>query len=264
MNRALIFSAFLSLSLTLQTSAEERPVVYPFDVKVADQEAVISGKHAIFAKIPQPVSNDAQVLLDADPEMVIINVFRCNEKGEVTTADSAKAKIIMAQNDNKVQLNQTMDSTTLEDGLYLMNIVLRSKGTSRVMFRVGEGEALATDKKMPEDQTNATGAIDQSSPDKVVTAIFDAARNGDFTPLKTLLPPSGKHDGDVERVCGAADADAETKASFTSFFKTGKVSAPARISGDKAQVDFLFGPDGTKKETMNLILEEGKWYLGSF
>lgn len=255
------FALFFSLSAPIWCSGEDekRAVGYPFDVTLAGQEAQIEGdpQFAIFAKIPKPVTNDAEIVLAAEPETVFVNIFRCNEKGEVSREDSANVKVIVAPNANRMKLNATMDKSVLEDGLYLMNIVLSSKGTSRVMFRVGEDNG---------EGKSAGVVIDQSKPEAVVAAIFSAAKSGDFSALKTLLPPSGKNDGDVTQVCTVADAEEKEAKSFRSFFQKGKISGKARISSDgsKAEVDFLFGPDGTKKETMNLLKENGRWYLGSF
>ncbi len=36
------------------------------------------------------------------------------------------------------------------------------------------------------------------------------------------------------------------------------------IGGNTAKVPFLFGPDGTQPETMNLIRRGENWYLLSF
>ncbi len=251
---ALIFS--LPFPIWCSGEDEKRSPIYPFDVTLAGQEAQIEGsqQYAIFAKIPKPVPNDAEMVLNAEAETIFVNIFRCNEKGEVSRADGGKAKIIMAPDANRVKLNATMDKTVLEDGLYLMNVVLSSKGTSRIMFRVG-------------DKEEKRGAVvDQSKPEAVVTAIFTAAKSGDFSALKALLPPSGKNDGDVTQVCTVGEASEKAVKSFRSFFEKGKISGKARISSDgsKAEVDFLFGPDGTKEETMNLLKENGKWYLGSF
>jgi len=54
------------------------------------------------------------------------------------------------------------------------------------------------------------------------------------------------------------------KEPFATFFSKGKINGNATIEGDKAQVPILFGPDGTKDETMNLVKKDNKWYLQSF
>ncbi len=264
--KSLFATCFALIFLVLppnKSSGEDkkRSSLYPFDVTLAGQTAQIEGdpEYAVFAKIAKPVSNDAEMVLDTEAETIFVNIFRCNENGEVSRADSTKAKVIMAPNTTKVKLNATMDKSVLEDGLYLMNIVLSSKGTSRVMFRIGADNS-------PPEEEKSTITVDHSKPEAVLAAVFDAARSGDFSALKSLLPPSGKNDRDVTQVCTVATAEDKVKKSFVSFFKKGKVTGKPRISADglKAEVDFLFGPDGTKKETMNMLKEGGKWYLGSF
>ena len=72
-------------------------------------------------------------LLFGVPGMIIINVFKVNADGSVTS--SASPKIIMVQNGTKTRLDATMDKSTLPPGLYGMNIVYANV-TSRVMFTV--------------------------------------------------------------------------------------------------------------------------------
>jgi hypothetical protein len=48
------------------------------------------------------------------------------------------------------------------------------------------------------------------------------------------------------------------------FAKGAIVDSEISSDGEKAEVNFTFGPDGDKKETMKLQLVEGKWYLYSF
>ena len=244
----IIFLAWLiHFSLSAQDS---RPAIYPFDVTVGEQKATISGQSAIFAKIPKPITNDATVSLATEPEMVITNIFPTNGKGEPTQDASAKAKVIITQKGNTFRLNQTMDQSILEPGDYVMNIVLQTKGTARVFFKIAG------------DQTVAE-TIDQSKPETVLQAVFDLSKPGGD--LKLLKPLQGRGaDGDVKDVCSVGEGPPEAQKEFREYFSTGKITGPARIEGERAQVDFLFGPNGRKKETMNLTRHDGKWYLSSF
>ena len=99
----------------------------------------------------------------------------------------------------------------------------------------------------------------QDTPEGVVNTIFDAAKNKDYSKLSTLCAPDA--DGDSKHIC---DMKEEDKESFVSYFSKGKVNGSAAITGDAAAVPILFGPDGTKEETMNLVKKDGKWYLQSF
>lgn len=105
------------------------------------------------------------------------------------------------------------------------------------------------------------GGGDQSSPEGVVKMVFAAASSGDMSSLKDLCDPNGENDGDTRRICESADTKPEE---FTEFFSKGKVNGDATVNGDKAEVPFLFGPDGTKEETMNVVKRGDKWYLMSF
>ena len=116
-------------------AAKKVPSIYPFQVKVGGQLAAIEGKpdNAIFAKLKEPVAANAEIEILGVPGMIIINVFKVNPDGSVTS--SASPKIIMVQNGTKTRLDETLDKSTLPPGLYGMNIVYANV-TSRVMFVV--------------------------------------------------------------------------------------------------------------------------------
>jgi hypothetical protein len=111
----------------------------------------------------------------------------------------------------------------------------------------------------------AAGAVDQSDPVKVLEAVFAAAAAGKADGLAALCDPAGSGDGDVKSICASKPGDPKW-AEFVSYFAKGKVKGAPKLEGDKdaAAIDFTFGPDGTKNETMKLKKIDGKWYLASF
>lgn len=115
--------------------AEERPAVYPFDVTLGGQKAVVEGNPstAIVAEVPDPVKADAKLQVEGKPGMIIINVFPAKANGEV--ASDAQPKIIMAQNGTETSLANTMDDSKLDPGIYLANIVFNN-ATSRILFTI--------------------------------------------------------------------------------------------------------------------------------
>ncbi|MEM7059172.1 MAG: hypothetical protein AAF557_16425 [Pseudomonadota bacterium] len=106
--------------------------------------------------------------------------------------------------------------------------------------------------------------VDFTSPEAVTTAIFEAAQTGDSSALATLCDPRGENDGDTQEYICEMTAGSANWDEYVSYFAKGKLNGPAEVNGLKAKVPFLFGPDGTDKETMNLIQRDGKWYLSSF
>ncbi|MBI4954102.1 MAG: hypothetical protein HY908_18910 [Myxococcales bacterium] len=108
----------------------------------------------------------------------------------------------------------------------------------------------------------ATGGVDQSKPENVLTALIDAAKNDDDSKLSSLCA-EGKGDGDVKKICAVKKGDKKW-AEFVEAFKTGAIKGTPKIEGDKASIDFTFGPDGKKSETMNLWKSGDKWYLAGF
>lgn len=99
-------------------------------------------------------------------------------------------------------------------------------------------------------------AVDQSKPELVVQAVFDAAKSKDFALLKGLCAPDA--DGDTKMIC---NLDEKSKEEFIKYFGMGKIDGVPKIEGTKAEVNILFGPDGKKKETMKLVQIDGKWFL---
>jgi hypothetical protein len=113
----------------------------------------------------------------------------------------------------------------------------------------------------------ASDALSENTlaPEIVVQTIFDAAKSGDFAALKDLCDPLGENDSDTQMICDMATDDTNGE-EFIQYFAAGKISGDAKISleGDKAEVAFLFGPDGDREETMELINRDGQWYLFGF
>lgn len=127
------------------------------------------------------------------------------------------------------------------------------------------GAAAPTVMGVPEPPTAmpVAGAnqLDLSSPEKTLTAVFDAARSGDAGKLISLCSADG--DGDVKQICAMTPQHPEW-AEFAKIFKDGKITAPAAITGNEATVEFSFGEGGTEKETMQLTNVGGKWLLSGF
>ncbi len=112
-----------------------RASIYPFDVRVGGQLAVVEGNRetALFAKIPQPVPADAAIEVDGPAGMLIVNVFPVRANG--TVPQGAPVKALFLQSGTRLRLNETMDKSVLEPGLWGANVVFANT-TSRVMFEV--------------------------------------------------------------------------------------------------------------------------------
>jgi len=83
--------------------------------------------------------------------------------------------------------------------------------------------------------------------------------------LQDLCDPLGENDGDTQMICELATDDSN-RDEFLQYFSAGEIRGDAIISpnGDRAEVPFLFGPDGNSEETMELIYRNGQWYLFGF
>ncbi len=116
-------------------------------------------------------------------------------------------------------------------------------------------------KKTTKDNANLKP---QTDPAWVVNQIFIAAKEGKYELLSELCDPEGKGDGDTKFLCTIQNASTKDKQEFDEYFKTGKIIGEPVIEGEEAKVEFTFGPDGNKKETMNLVRRGDRWYLESF
>lgn len=101
----------------------------------------------------------------------------------------------------------------------------------------------------------------QADPRSVAEAIFDAARSGDYKGLAELIDADADSDS---KMIANVSGDKLIQKQFIKHFSKGKVSGEPTVSGETASVNILFGPDGTKEETFEMVLKNGKWYLKSF
>lgn len=129
-----ISAAFLLAPL----HAEDRPVVYPFDVTLGGHKAVMKDDNLLFAEVPEPVAADAVLALEKEVPMLIINAFPCKEDG--TVEEGQPAAILFANKVQEVKLDATMDKKKLKPGNYLANVVADGK-TSRIVFNVAAPDA---------------------------------------------------------------------------------------------------------------------------
>jgi tetratricopeptide (TPR) repeat protein len=115
----------------------------------------------------------------------------------------------------------------------------------------------------PAGAAAAGSGVDMEDPVSVLQAVFAAARSQDFSGLSALCDPLGENDDDTALIC-AMTADHPERDSFVTYFAAGTVAGEAVIQGDRAQVPFLFGPQGDQPESMVLVRRDSKWYLAEF
>ena len=105
--------------------------------------------------------------------------------------------------------------------------------------------------------------VDFSDPKSVTAQVFHAAATGRADNLPALCDPRGENDDDTARIC-ALTAAAPEWADFRAEFARAHLNGEPRVSGDRAAVHFVFGPDATRSETMELVQRDGRWYLSAF
>ena len=127
--------------------AVKRPILYPFDVTIGDQKAVMQKGNILFAVIEKPVKPDALLKIEKKAPMMIINAFAVKANGAVMEAGQQPAIYFVKEN-NQVALNATMDKKPLKPGRYLINVVAHGT-TSRVVFVVGDANGEVDELKIP-------------------------------------------------------------------------------------------------------------------
>ncbi|MCP5534791.1 MAG: hypothetical protein H7A51_00990 [Akkermansiaceae bacterium] len=130
MKTLILLSALLFASL--HAEEQKRPMLYPFDVTIGGQKAVMQEGNILFAVIDKAVKPDDLLEIEKEAPMLIVNAFAVNEKGEVMQPGQQPA-VIFAQNTKSTKLNATMDKKPLAPGRYLANVVAHGS-TSRVVF----------------------------------------------------------------------------------------------------------------------------------
>ena len=102
-----------------------------------------------------------------------------------------------------------------------------------------------------------------SDPKRVVSAIFFAAQSDRSDHLASLCDPQGSANRHAQRICDQRVGGTDWPA-FVRQFEKGRLIGEARISGDRALVNFVFGESGTDPETMELVRRQGRWHLLQF
>jgi len=105
--------------------------------------------------------------------------------------------------------------------------------------------------------------VDFADPKSVTAQIFHAAKTGRADNLRALCDPRGENDEDTGRIC-AMTAAAPDWTGFRAEFARAHLNGEPRVSGDRAAIHFVFGPDATRSETMELVRRDGRWYLSAF
>ncbi len=114
-----------------------------------------------------------------------------------------------------------------------------------------------------EIQDPLSDRVDFSDPKSVTAQIFYAAATGRADNLRSLCDPTGGNDEDTARICALGPGSPDWT-DFRAQFARAHLNGEPRVSGDRAALHFVFGPDATRSETMELVQRDGRWYLSAF
>lgn len=118
-------------------------------------------------------------------------------------------------------------------------------------------------KKKPADDEESSNdeSSSQNDPADVVRTIIKAAKTENYSSLSGICAADA--DGDSKDICNLENL-VDRQEEFKEYFAKAKVVGDAEVNGNEAAVKIMFGPDGDKEETMNLVKEGKKWKLLSF
>ena len=104
----------------------------------------------------------------------------------------------------------------------------------------------------------------QSHPKKVLEKVFEIANKQIYGEAIFLADPYDENDANVDRVAFIACHPKEFKDQFIKSFKNGRIIGEPVINSSSAQIEFLFGKNADRKETMKFVKRKDSWYLSSF
>lgn len=104
----------------------------------------------------------------------------------------------------------------------------------------------------------------QKDPKLVLEKLFEIARRENYGTAIFLADPYDENDSDIDGIAYIASHNKETKKQFIQTFSNGRIIGMPEIKETTAKIEFLFGPHTDRKETMNFVKRNEKWYLSSF
>lgn len=104
----------------------------------------------------------------------------------------------------------------------------------------------------------------QKDPVSVMKYIFESAKKGDFSNFRYLSDPYGEHDSDIKNISYADLLSDKKLEELKLEFENGRIIGKPIINGDKAELEFAFGPSSNKLRNMKMINRNGFWYLLGF
>jgi len=107
--------------------------VLPFPVSIGGQSA--QPMNSVAAKIPAPVSAGSSIAAVNNGEDVIVNVFPSDATGKVSSTGQPTVYLLGTKGSGSLS-SPFSGPAPRSGGTYLANVVIRSKGTSRVVFTV--------------------------------------------------------------------------------------------------------------------------------
>jgi serine/threonine protein kinase len=159
--------------------------------------------------------------------------------------------------------------------LEIIPIILVTLVVIFLIYSASKGNNAATTEMASIDSVTTNPNI---SPESVMNTIFQAANTGEVEILKFLLPPFDDQtgeipcDGDCKALCNPGNESMReelggnyvTVGDFKEYFSKAYITGVDFITGDRAKVNFVFGSNLERIETMNMQRINGSWYLSSF
>lgn len=104
----------------------------------------------------------------------------------------------------------------------------------------------------------------QEDPKLVLEKVFEIARYKDYETAIFLADPYDENDKDVDGIAYVSAHPIEFKDKFVENFKNGRIIGKPFVGENTAEIEFLFGKNTDRKETMTFVKRNDSWYLYSF
>ncbi|HUH51033.1 MAG TPA: hypothetical protein VLZ11_02935 [Flavobacterium sp.] len=103
----------------------------------------------------------------------------------------------------------------------------------------------------------------QKTPESLMNYMFKSAKTGNLSNFRYLCDPYAENDSDTKAICYAEMLTQKGREELITGFANGRIMGEPKIKGDKAEIEFAFGPSSSELKKMNLINRNGLWYLMS-
>lgn len=103
----------------------------------------------------------------------------------------------------------------------------------------------------------------QENPTNLIQHIFFGAKNKDFSKFQFIVDPYAENSNSAETIKFIKYLPLKDQKEFVEEFSNSRIMGQPKIKGDKAEIEYAYGINSNKLETMTFIKRMDKWYVFS-